>query len=99
MTKFLFARRKRAPVDCRLKDEDLCYDFKEDNPDSAGLITELCRENGFVPKCSLCDRTLGEQICSIEAGVGVSILDSYCILRFNPYIKFFEMKAIGIHLL
>lgn len=65
---------------------------EEDNPESAPLIFEICRQHGFVPQVHYA-KTLAEQILWIEVGMGVSILDSRTSLKMNPDVKFYEIES------
>ncbi|MEI3339650.1 MAG: LysR family transcriptional regulator [Eubacterium sp.] len=75
-----------------VKDETFVMISEEDNPESAPLIFEICREHGFVPQVHYAS-TLAEQILWIEVGMGVSILDSRTSLKMNPDVKFYEMES------
>lgn len=75
-----------------VKDETFVMISQEDNPESAPLIFEICREHGFVPQVHYAS-TLAEQILWIEVGMGVSILDSRTSLKMNPDVKFYEMES------
>lgn len=92
MTKFHPLAEKEQLTLSDLKDEVFILISKDDNPESADLIVNLCKANGFTPNVHYA-QTLAEQILLIEAGAGVSILDSHCNLKFNPYIKFFEIES------
>lgn len=75
-----------------VKDETFVMISEEDNPESAPLIFEICREHGFVPQVHYAS-TLAEQILWIEVGMGVSILDSRTSLKMNPDVKFYEIES------
>lgn len=75
-----------------VKDETFVMISEEDNPESAPLIFEICREHGFVPQVHYAS-TLAEQILWIEVGMGVSILDSRTSLKMNPDVKFYQMES------
>lgn len=92
MSKFHpLAGKERVTLD-DVKNETFVLISEEDNPESAPLILEICREHGFVPQVHYA-KTLTEQILWIEVGMGVSILDSRCALKMNPDVKFFEMDS------
>lgn len=75
-----------------VKNETFVLISEEDNPESAPLILDLCKEYNFVPQVHYAN-TLTEQILWIEVGMGVSILDSRCTLKMNPDVKFYEMES------
>ncbi len=85
------AQKETVTID-DLKNELFVMISPEDNPESANLIHEICREHGFVPAAKYA-RTMEEQALWIEAGMGVTILDSNCTLRMNPDIKFYEFDS------
>lgn len=74
-----------------VKSETFVMISPEDNPESSQLIYALCKKHGFVPPVHFA-KTLAEQILWIEAGMGVSILDSRTQLRQNPDVKFYELE-------
>lgn len=57
----------------------------DDNARSSELIIEACRKEGFEPRVRYAP-TLLDQMLWIEAGMGVSILDTRNILLDNPNI-------------
>ena len=75
-----------------VKGETFVMISEEDNPESAPLIFEICKEHGFVPQVHYA-KTLAEQILWIEVGMGVSILDSRTSLKMNPDVKFYEIES------
>lgn len=75
-----------------LKDEKFVMISPEDNPESSGLVFDLCKKHGFVPQ-AVYATSLEEQILWIEAGIGVTILDSRCELKNNREVKFYEMDS------
>ena len=85
------ARKERVTLD-DVKEETFVMISEEDNPESAPLIFELCKEHGFVPQVHFA-KTLAEQILWIEVGMGVSILDSRTSLKLNPDVKFYQIES------
>lgn len=75
-----------------VKDETFVVISEEDNPESVPLILDICKEHGFVPQVHIA-KTLAEQILWVEAGMGVSILDTRCNIRQNPDIKSYQMES------
>ena len=75
-----------------VKEEPFVMISEEDNPESAPLIFEICKEHGFVPQVRFA-RTLAEQILWVESGMGVSILDNRCSIHNNPDIKCYKMES------
>lgn len=85
------ARKKKVTM-ADVKEERFVMISKEDNPESSGYVFELCREFGYVPKVTYA-KTLAEQALLVQAGVGITILDSRTRLRHNPNMKFFEIES------
>lgn len=85
------ARKEQVTLD-DVKEETFVMISEEDNPESAPLIFELCKEHGFVPQVHYA-KTLAEQILWIEVGMGVSILDSRTSLKLNPDVKFYQIES------
>ena len=92
MTKYHpLANRENVTLD-DVKGETFVMISQEDNPESAPLIFDICRKHGFVPKVHYA-KTMAEQMLWIEAGMGVSVLDSRTKLKHNPDVRFFEFES------
>ena len=85
------AQKEQVTLD-DVKNETFVMISEEDNPESAPLILNLCKEHGFVPQVHYA-KSLAEQILWISVGMGVSILDSRTYLKLNPDIKFYEIES------
>lgn len=85
------AQKEHVTLD-DVKDETFVVISEEDNPDSVPLILNICKEHGYVPQVHIA-KTLAEQILWVEAGMGVSILDTRCNIRQNPDIKSYKMPS------
>lgn len=75
-----------------LKNETFVMISQEDNPESAPLILNICKEHGFVPQVHYA-KTLAEQILWVTVGMGVTILDTRTTLKHNKDVKFYEMES------
>lgn len=75
-----------------VKEETFVMISPEDNPESAPLIFGICKEHGFVPQVHYA-KTLAEQILWVEAGMGITVLDTRCNIRQNPDIKSYKMES------
>lgn len=85
------ASREHVTLD-DIKDETFVVISEEDNPESVPLIRAICKEHGYVPQVHIA-KTLAEQILWVEAGMGVTILDTRCNIRQNPDIKSYKMES------
>ncbi|MBQ7446756.1 MAG: LysR family transcriptional regulator [Eubacterium sp.] len=78
-------------ADCR--DEVFILISREDCLESSELIIDACKERGFYPNIKYAP-SLYDMMLSTETGKGITILDSRNMLRFNPYIKAYEMEKM-----
>lgn len=92
MTKFHPLASKEHVTLEDVKNETFVMISREDNPESSPLIFEICKKHGFVPQTYYA-KTLAELILWVEAGVGITILDSRTSLKLNPDIKFYEIES------
>lgn len=86
----LSEKRSITLEDC--KDELFVLLSEADNPESANLILEKCKECGFTPR-TMNASSLHEIKLLVSNGLGITILDSRCDLLNNPDIKYFEMDS------
>lgn len=85
------AQQEQVTLD-DVKGETFVVISEEDNPESLPLIQAICKEHGFVPQVHVA-KTLAEQILWVEAGMGVTILDTRCNIRQNPDIVSYKMES------
>lgn len=77
-------------ADC--KDETFVMISPDDNAESSPLIFEACEKYGFKPKHTFASN-LYEQMLWVEAGKGITILDSRMNILLNPNIKYVKMES------
>ncbi len=76
------------------KDDTLIIVSEEDSEESARLIIDACKKEGFTPKVRFAS-SLSELMLWVEAGVGVCILDTRNSLYGNSAVKFLDVAPLS----
>ena len=85
----LASKKELSLSDC--KNETFVMISPEDCAESSSYIIKACHKENFYPRIVYAP-TLNDLMLNIEAGKGITILDTRNMLRLNPYIKSFPLK-------
>ena len=85
----LAVREELSLSDCR--DETFVMISTDDCPESSSYIINACHKENFYPRIVYAP-TLYDLMLNVEAGKGITILDTRNMLRLNPFIKSFPLK-------
>lgn len=77
-----------------LKNETFIMVAMSDSERSATLILDGCQKQGFLPKVKF-SPSIQTSMLWVQAGVGVTMLDSRNMLRKYPDIKFLEVDQVS----
>lgn len=77
-----------------LRDETFIIVAYNDSAVSPKLILEACQAQGFTPKVRF-SPSIQTSMLWVQAGVGVTMLDSRNILRTYPHVKFLDVDQVS----